>query len=239
MGTIRLAGTRGGNTPAPEIFQYLLANSLTGTGTPPANAMQYGDLVVLTTNSSLTSGGNVVCRQLLAADKTAHYKEGTPVAGILGVAMSSVQTNASGVAGAPPPLGGVTTNAAIPYPLSDPALQQTDVASGRSYQRVATFGGNNVFLGGLNTSGGAITLQHQYDNTLAGFTISTTSGITTFTIDPLAASADQCVEILGPNEQDPLYNTSVGTSATVFATVFFRVLPSFAQILTGVNYSTQ
>lgn len=239
MGTIRLAGTRGGNTPAPEIFQYLLANNLNGTGTPPANAMQYGDLVVLTTAAALTSSGNVVCRQLLAADKTAHYKEGTPVAGILGVAQSSVQTNASGVAIAAPPLGGVTTNAAIPYPHSGPSLQQSDVASGRSYINVATFGGNNIFHAGLNTSGGAITLAHQYDNTLGGFTLSTTNGVTTFTVNVTDTGVDACVEILYPDEQDPLYNTLVGTSATQFATVFFRVLPSFAQILTGVNYSTQ
>lgn len=224
---------------APEIFKYLLANSLTGAGTPPANALRFNDIVVLTTKSTLTSGGNTVARQLLAADKTAHYKEGTPVAGLLGIALDDVQTNASGVAQGPPALGGITTNAAIPYPLSGPAMQQTDVATGRSYINVATFGGSNIFSGGLNTSGGAITLQHQYDDTLAGITISTTSGITTFSIDPLAAAADQCVRIIGPDESDPLYNTLVGTTATVFPRVFFQVLGSFAQILTGVPYATQ
>lgn len=212
---------------------------MTGTGTPPANALQAGDLVALTTKSTLTSSSNVVTRMLLAADKTAHYKEGTPVAGILGVSAQAVTTNASGVAGAPPPLGAITTNAAINYPLSGPAMQAVDSASGRSYIAVYLFGGRNVFRGRLDMAAGAITLAHQYDNTLAGFILNTTSGITTYTIDTGAAAADQCVRIIGPDEQDPLYNTVVAQSATTGPAVFFEVLSSFAQVLTGVDYSTQ
>ncbi len=239
MGTFQFAGTRPGEASAPAIFQYLLANSLSGTGTPPANALQYGDPVVLTTATALTSGGAAVCRQLLAADKTAHYKEGTPVAGILGIAGNAVQTNASGVAIQPPPLGGVTTNAAIPYPLSGPAMQQTDVYTGRSYMNVYLFGGANIFEGQLYMGAGAITLGHQYDNTLGGITLTTTSGITKFTINTSDTGVDACILILGPNEQNPLYGTAVASGAAVGPTVFFTVLPSFQQFLTGVDYSTQ
>lgn len=239
MPGILFAGARGGGTPAPEIGQYLLANSLTGTGTPPANALQAGDLVCLTTKSTLTSSSNVVTRPLLAADKTAHYKEGTPVAGILGVAVTSVTTNASGVAGAPPALGGISTNAAINYPLSGPAMQAVDVASGRSYLPVYMFGGRNIFKARLDTAAGAVTLAHQYDDTLAGFILTTTSGITVFTVDTGAAAADQCIRIVGPDEQDPLYNTSVAQSAANGCYVFFEALSSFSQVLTGVPYSTQ
>src|SRR5690349_25042114 len=35
---------------------------------------------------------STVVRMLLAADKTAHYKEGTPVAGILGVCFNDVRS---------------------------------------------------------------------------------------------------------------------------------------------------
>lgn len=239
MGTFTFAGTRGGNTMAPTIQKYLLANSLTGAGTPPANALRANDPVVLTTASALTSGGAVVCRQLLAADKTAHYKEGTPVAGILGIAAQDVQTNSSGVAGAPPAFGNITTNAAINYPLSGPAMQQSDVYTGRSYMPVYIFNDINIFKGQLYMGAGAITLGHQYDDTIGGITISTTSGITKWTINTSDSGTDGCVLILGPDEADPLYGTAVASGATTGPTVFFTILPSFQQVNTGVNYSTQ
>lgn len=239
MPGISFAGNRGGQTFAPFIQRYLLANSLTGTGTPPAAAIQAGDLVVLTTKSNLTSNSNVVMRQLLAADKTAHYKEGTPVAGILGVAAWAAQSNASGVATAPPPLGAISTNAAINYPLSQAGMQQADNASGRSYMAAEVFNAGAIFQGRLDTAAGAITLQHQYDDILAGFILTVVSGITTYTIDTGASASDQCIRIIGPNENDPLYNTLVAQNAAVGPSVFFQMLGSFSQYETGVPYSTQ
>lgn len=239
MPGIAFANQQGGMLGTPSVGKYLLANSMTGTGTPPANGLNAGDLVVLTTKSTLTSNSNVVVRMLLAADKSAHYKEGTPVAGILGVAASSVQTNASGVAQPGPAAGGITTTASISYPYSEPALWGADPASGRNYLKVDLFLPGNVFIGRLDMAAGAITLQHQYDNTLAGFILNTTTGVTTYTVDTGAAAADQCLRIIGPNTQDPLYNTLVAQNAAVGPSVFFEVLDSFSQALTGVDYSTQ
>lgn len=195
--------------------------------------------MVLTTKSTLTSSGNTVLRMLLAADKTAHYKESTPVAGILGVAAWAARTNASGVAVGTPPLGAITTSAAIPYPLSQAGMQASDPGSGRSYEAVDLFTGGNVFLARLDTAAGAITLQHQYDNTPAGVILTTTSGVTVYTIEPAPTALDQCFRIVGPNEADPLYNTVVAQSAAVGPSVFVEIMPAFDQYLTAVNYSTQ
>lgn len=225
----------GGNAPVPDIRDYLLANSLNGTGTPPANSLQAGDLVALTQNTSLTSGGNTVVRQLLAADLAALYKESTPIAGILGIAMDSANSNASGVATTAPPLGGVTTTAPPSYPYSYAGMQAPDDATGRSRERVAVFRSGFSFLGALYVGGGAITLQHQYDDTLAGFKITTTAGITTYTID--VGATTKCLRIIGPNTQDPLYNVLTGT--TFGPTVIFELLGPYEQALTGVVYSSQ
>ncbi len=239
MGGFQFAYRKGGLIPVPSVEPYLLANSMTGAGTPPANAVQAGDLVVLTQATALTSSGNTVVRMLLAADKTAHYKEGTPVAGILGVSAWAAQSNASGVAFGPPPLGGITTSAAIPYPLSQSAMQAPDTASGRSYLGVNLFTGGNVFLARLDMAAGAITLAHQYDDTPAGVILNTTSGITNFTIQPAPTALDQCMRIIGPNEADPLYNTLVAQNAAVGPSVFVEIMPAFDQYLTAVVYTTQ
>lgn len=242
MPGIQFAGSEAGFTGVPNVNKYLLANSLTGTGTPPAAAVYTGDIVALTQASALTSGGNTVVRQLLAADKTAHYLQGSPVAGLLGVCMNDVQSNASGIATAPPYIGpGVTSGAPINYPLSESAMWGADRATNRNYMKVALFEPGNVFLGRLNMVAGAITLQHQYDGLLAGIIMTTTSGVTQYTIDSATASgADACVRIIGPNEQDPLYNTLVASGSSVQGpSVFFEVLSSFCQFLTNVVYTSQ
>lgn len=239
MPGIVYVGPEAGRVYVPDLRPVLLANSLSGTGTPPAADIQAGDIVVLTTKSTLTSGGNTVGRMLLAADVTAHYKEGTPVAGVFGVARDSARSNASGVALGSTPLGGITTSAAIPYPYSYAGMQPPDDATGRSQLSVDVFAGGQVFMGQLYVGGGAITLQHQYDYTLAGFHLSTTGGITTYTIDTGAAAADQCLRIIGPNMEDPFYNVLTTTAQTTAPTVFFEVLGAFEQASTGVVYSTQ
>src|SRR5437868_12920900 len=105
MPGIRYVGTRAGFVDVPDVRAFLLAKSLTGTGTPPAAAIQAGDVLCLTQAAALTDTiTNTVVRMLLAADVTAVYKEGTPVAGVLGIARDSASSNASGVATAPPAL---------------------------------------------------------------------------------------------------------------------------------------
>lgn len=207
----------------------LLANSLSGTGTPPAAYLRGGDLVVLTTKTTLTSGGIVVTRMLLAADKTAHYKEGTPVAGIFGVSPYDAATDANGIVNASVPAPNIATGAAISYNF--PSMSgdaPPDTATNRS--RVQPFLANltNVFVGALDSA----TASHALDGTLAGFILTVSSGVTTYTIDTGAAAADQCITIIKPNESDPLYNAAKGS-------VFFQFLPAFCQSLTGVSYSTQ
>lgn len=237
MPGIRYVGTRAGFVDVPDVRPVLLANSLTGTGTPPAAALQSGDVICLTQNSSLTSSANTVARMLLAADVTAVYKEGTPVAGIYGIARDSASSNASGVAQAPPPLGGVQTSAAIPYPYAYAGMMPVDDATGRSQLSADVFFPGQIFAGALYPGGGAVTVQHQYDETLAGLRLSTTSGVTTYLVD--VGATTKILRIISPNTQDPLYNTLVATSASFGCEVFFEVLEAYCQSLTGVPYSTQ
>lgn len=237
MPGLRYVGTNAGFVDVPNVRPVLLANSLTGTGTPPAAALQSGDVMVLTQNSSLTSGGNTVGRMLLAADVTAVYKEGTPIAGIYGMARDSCSSNASGVAQPPPPLGGVQTSAAIPYSYGYAGMMPVDDATGRSQESVNVFYPGQIFGAPLYPGGGAVTVQHQYDETLAGLRLTTTSGVTSYQVD--VGATTKILRIIAPNTQDPLYNTLVATTATNGCEVFFEVLESYSQALTGVVYSTQ
>lgn len=241
MPGIQFSGSEANFRGVPDVNKYLLANSLAGTGTPPAAAVYAGDIVALTQASALTSGANTVVRMLLAADKTAHYLQGSPVAGLLGVCMDDVASSAAGIAIAPPVIApGVTSGAPISYPLSNSGMWGADRATNRNYMKVALFVPGNTFLGRLDMTAGAITLKHQYDGLLAGIIMTTTSGVTTYTIDSATASgADACIRIIGPNEQDPLYNTTVAISSATGPSVFFEVLPSFSQYLTNVVYSSQ
>lgn len=237
MPGFRYVGSRAGFVDVPDVRPVLLGNSLTGTGTPPAAAIQAGDVICLTQVAALTSGGNTVGRMLLAADVTAVYKEGTPVAGIYGTARDSSASNASGVSQSPPPLGGVQTSAAIPYPYSYAGTMPPDDATGRSQLSVDVFFPGQIFGGALYPGGGAVTVQHQYDETLAGIKLTTASGVTTYQVD--VGATTKCLRIIAPNMQDPLYNTLVATSATFGCEVFFEVLEAYCQALTGVPYSTQ
>lgn len=237
MPGIRVVGAEAGFRAVPNVHAFLLANSMSGAGTPPTNALQAGDVVCLTQATALTASGASVIRMLLAADVTAVYKEGTPVAGVMGIAMDSASSSSAGVAIQPPALGGITTSAAIQYPYSYAGMQAPDDSTGRSRQRVALFTDGEVFGGNFYTGGGIITMGHQYDGTLAGFNLSTTAGITTFTID--VGATTKILRIIGPNTQDPLYNVAVANAATRGCEVFFEVLPAYQQWLTGVVYSTQ
>ncbi len=250
MPGIFFASSPGGKSSSPGVQPYLLANGLIGSNTASLpGAMYQGDVVVLSLATSLTGTApyNVpVCRQLLADDKTAHYLQGTPIAGILGIATYDVQTsgvntggaNAGGAGLAPPALGAIATGAGINYPLSGPAMLGNDVATNRSYQPVVVASGN-IFAARMQLNSTdfttTATVTHQYDNQLAGFKLITTGGITTYYILPEtglpniaganSAAADCCLEIIGVNEQDPLYNTPITLSATALSPLmYFRVL---------------
>jgi len=206
---------------------------MTGTGTPPAAALRGGDLVALTTKSTLTAAGAVVVRMLLAADKTAHYKEGTPVAGILGVQEYDASTNSLGQAVGNTAPAGVAVGSGVTYSFPSMAggIPQ-DPVTNRSRDQVYSAGQGNVFVAALDAT--ATVGSPALNNTLAGLILTVASGVTTYTIDTGAAAADQCLEIINCDESDPLY-----VAATAGCRVFFRFLAAFDQSLTGVNYSTQ
>jgi hypothetical protein len=190
-----------------------------------------GDLVVQTTKSTLTANGVAVVRMLLAADKTAHYKEGTPVAGIFGVAEYDCATDGNGIINGNVTAPNVANGAGITYNFPSNALRvPPDINTGRSRVQIYLANTVNVFVGALNSGSSAATAA--LNNTLAGFILSTTNGVTTYTIDTNAAAADQCITIIKCDETDPLYGFTGGR-------VFFQFLPAFCQSLTGVQYATQ
>jgi hypothetical protein len=228
------ANKLGNPSGVPTVLPYVLADNLSGTGTPPAANLNYGDLIVLTTKSTLTANSVPVARMLLAADVTASYEEGGNICGVLGVMITSqTSTSATGVAGA--------SSNAYPggtiYPLPNdsaryPAYIQ---ASGRSVLRVAV-ASDNVFVAALYTGGGSVTLGDQYNNTLAGLNLSTTSGVTTYTVN--TGAAVKCLTIIGPVIDQPGYNTLVAQNAAG-PLVYVKFLGAYAQNLIGYNYSSQ
>lgn len=233
----------GGLRMVPEVGSPWppLANSLSGTVTsgtyPNITALpqiNFGDLVVLTTKSTLTSGSTPVIRQLLAGDVTNLYQVTTPtsaVAGIFGVAMDYAATTATGTfSPTAPSLGG--TNYAYPTTSGEVGA---DPASGRALIEVALFKPGQIFTGRLYTGGGNITLANQYNYTAAGFNLSMTAGVTTYTIDPAATT--KVVTILGPVVEDPLYNELVLSGAAAGPLVYFTALAAFAQSVTSAPYT--
>jgi hypothetical protein len=225
-------GNFAGNAVAPLTPSFYLANSLSGSGTPPAAYVQATDIVVLTTKSTLTSNAIPVVRMLLAADITALYQNGSGgICGLLGSAADDMISNSSGLAQAPP-----TSLGGSQFPGSYASLQYTDPQVGRSQGRVQVFDSNHFQLTPLYTGGGSVTLLGQYDGTLAGINISVTSGVTTYTIDPNATT--KCVAIYQANRSDPNWGKLVAQNAAGPG-VFWTVLPQYQQFLTKVNYTAQ
>jgi hypothetical protein len=214
-----------------SIQDGLFANSMTGTGTPPAAYLRAGDVVVATTKSTLTAAAAVVIRMLLAADKTAHYKEGTPVAGILGVAAYGAATDGGGAisGGVLPANVAASSQPIYNFPSAGSGISP-DSNTNRDKIQYYPFNALNIFSGVLDATSSAATPA--LNGTLAGFILTTSNGVTTYTIHTGAAAADQCIIILGCDEVDPLYGSVGGR-------VFFQGVPSFCQSLTGVPYSTQ
>ena len=80
MPGITYAGRLGGIADVPFTDYKLLGKSMTGTGTPPAATLKVGDIVALSSKSTVggASDGDLnVLRMLLAADKTANYAGAT------------------------------------------------------------------------------------------------------------------------------------------------------------------
>lgn len=217
----------------PTVGPYLLAGgstALSGTGTPPSCDLQAGDLVVLTTKSTLTASSIPVVRMLLAADKTAHYKEGTPVAGILGIIAYGVRGNGSGQAiGGPSPAPLAAAGADLtPNFASIAQGDPQDSNTNRSWLRIILANESNVFRIATLTTAATPALI----GTQIGLTLSTTSGITTYSADTGPSSGDAVAVVVGVDSTDLLYGSAGGH-------IFIKFLPAFCQILTGVSYSTQ
>lgn len=176
-----------------------------------------GDPVVMTTNTTYTTASNPVARTLLAADIAALYLQ-TAVAGILGFSLQDAVTNSSGIA-----ISQVVYSAKAA--AAEPILQSPSYGFGLppdpniSYTelQIAVAVPGQVFRGKLKT-GTASNLSLG----LAG--IDLTSSV--FTVDTGATT-----KILSVIDWERL---PAGGSY-----VYFEVLPSYCQYLTGVNYTSQ
>ena len=186
-----------------------------------SSTIVYGAPVVLTTKSTLTTASNPVVRTLLAADIAAFYKEGTPVAGILGFSLADAVTDSSGVAGIQPAISGKAAAAEpiLPIPTYgfgipvDPNILYTELP-------VAVAIPGMVFRGKLKT-GAATNLS------LGPAGIDLTSSV--FTVDPSATT--KILTVVGWDQLGPIGST--------VNTVYFEVMPAYCQYLTSVVYSTQ
>lgn len=222
-------------TGVPAVGAYLLAGgstSLSGTGTPPAASLQAGDVVVLTTKSTLTANSVPVVRMLLAADKAADYKEGTPIAGILGIIGYGVSGNGSGQANggpSPAPLAAAGADLISNFPsiaLGDPQDSNTN----RSWLRIILANETNIFRFAITGTAATPALI----GTQCGLTLSVSSGVTTYTVNETSITTGNVAvaTIVGVDSTDLLYGSAGGH-------VFVKFLPSYCQINTAVNYSTQ
>lgn len=188
-----------------------------------------GDAVGQTTNATYSISSVPAIRKILAGDKTAHYKEGTPVAGIFGVAAWSGTSDANGRWSAFASVGGNQAGAGnYQFNVMGQGVP-TDPNTGQSRWWGYAAAQQNVFVCALDAT--ASNATPALNSTLAGLILTTSGGITTFTIDTGAAAADQCLRIIKCDESDPLYGSAKGR-------VFFQFLESFDQYFTAVNYST-
>lgn len=255
MPGIYFAGVPGGNLSVPDRETDVIANSINGAGTPPAAQILGGDLVVKTIKSTLTGTPlTPVVRMLLAADKTAHYKEGTPVAGIYGCAASGAASTSTGG----PQSAALLYPANIPYPYTVPGTLGQDAATARGYVVTDVALPGKRFWGRLDMNatdwtGPTVTVGQQFNGLSGGFNISTVAGVTTYTLIPNSAApgvaggavaADQCIILLAASVTDNLYNVPITVTGAVGAgargPLFeFTFVPAFMQALTGVQYSTQ
>lgn len=215
------------NAKAPAKVAYTLGKAYASS--TAKGLVMAGDWVVITTNTNHTTSSYPVVRPLVAADKTAHYQQGTPIAGLLGVAEMGAQTDANGFASAPIVPANVATSAIPIYNLPTvPTGYKVDPNIGYSRIVVTVAGSGNEFKGRLNSG----TATGALNGTLAGLILATSGTNTTYTVDTAPsggaiAGGDACLIITKWDERD-LLNTLV----------YVRVVGAFAQPATGINYTT-
>jgi hypothetical protein len=215
------------NNQSPHRLAYTLGKSYASS--TAKGLVMAGDIVVLTTNSNHTTSSYPVVRPLVAADKTAHYQQGTPIAGLLGVAEMSAQTDTNGFASAPVTPANLAASAIPIYALPTvPSGFDVDPNIGYSRIVISLFDQNNEFKANLNsgTTSGAL------NGTQAGLILATSGTNSTYTIDTAPsggaiAGGDACLLITKWDERDPSQKA-----------VYVKCHPSFQQGNTGVNYTT-
>lgn len=220
------AGTTSNNR-SPAKLGYTLGKAYASS--TAKGLVMAGDWVVLTTNTNHTASSYPVVRPLVAADKTAHYQQGTPIAGLLGVAEMGAQTDANGFASGPILPSGVATSAIPIYALPTvPTGYKVDPNIGYSRIVITEASGGNKFRGRLNTGSATAALS----GTIAGLILAASGTVTTYTVDTspsggAIAGGDACLIITGWDSRDSL-NTAV----------YCRVVGAFQQPATGINYTT-
>jgi hypothetical protein len=217
-----------GASPLRKTFP--LAKSMTGTGTPPAATLKNGDVVAYTTVSALTTSSAKVMRMVLAADKTANYEEGGVRCGIFGIlGASDTGTNSSARAVSAQSNGG-----AISRTPSMSSMNPLD-SNGHAQETFIAATPDTVFKAQLTAAAASAAAYLALKGGLAGLTITTTSGVSVYTVDSTITGEGALFII---KDVDPNDST--------FKTVFVKVITTgltptgtYCQNDNGVPYSTQ
>ncbi len=201
-----------------------------------------GDPVVLTSKATIATLNSVnmpSLRSLLQADITALYKEGVPVAGILGVAGAGVKTdaNAAATSALPSAVSVAGAQVILPVPSVSSALEP-EPSQGRARCRVQLANQNNLIAAPLWET---TALTDALIGVQVGILLSTIGGVPFYFWSTAAATPIGVIQQI--NRQDPLFNTTTtanvqNTTHNPRAEVYVQVLPAYQQFNTGVNYST-
>lgn len=248
MSGISFAYRLPGISPVPIVREYRIAKSLSGSG-----AIYPGDLVVSDIGDAYktTTGSLSVIHRLLAANVSGELEEdtGNTDAGVLGLVREGYTTDSSGKVNGNPFGGGSQPIMQVPAP----GALAVDPYTGHTLVPVILATPDTVFRARVNINTtdwtAASALGHQYDGTRKGLFVTASGNDLIYSIDLGPASAEfQCLEIIGPDEGDPLYNkaltgtdtasNNVVADATKGPFVFFRFLQGFCQSLTNNDYDT-
>lgn len=215
------------NVQTPHRLAFTLGKSYASS--TAKGLVMAGDIVVLTTNTNHTTSSYPVTRPLVAGDKTAHYQQGTPIAGLLGVAPMSAQTDTNGFAGSPVLPAGVSAGAQPIYALPTvPSGYAVDPNIGYSRIIITLMDGSNEFIANL----GSGTATSVLVGSLAGVTIATSGTNSTYTVDTApsggaVAGGDACLIITDYVKRDPNLTQ-----------VYVKAVGLFQQSNTGIMYTT-
>lgn len=210
---------------------YSLGKNLTGAPTNEnlAGGCYAGDVVVYTTNSAVTTASNKVVRTVVKDDKDAHYAEGGIRAGLLGISETNAATGATGKIVGSASLGGY-----VPKVPAGGSLNPFDT-NGHSIETFTLFDAQSVFRAKLAVPSATAAAYLALPGGLAGLTIPTTdNGI--FKVNLTDTGADLCFRIIDIDPNDATF-ANVFVAIIVLATT--TIVGSYAQIETGVAYSTQ